>query len=292
MLCSSHREQNVKPAEEGQKSKGGLEGGEGERKKEGGIKETRIPLFATLRHRGSKMQIDSPQSKDGRSNDGHDPGHRRVRRPPKHEDANGHQDGPHDGRRQPKLGLAAPRDASLLLQLGHEPGADAEPHRVRQHAEHHAHADAHESQANLPQVEAVVRREDERERAEEEVEDAQQNGGEDAQAEAHGLEDEQLKGPLQGGAHGLDHSLLRLFRGGQPPLVAGVLSQLASLISENYRVYNLTRQTLMSVIDSMVSSHVGVLVNKNKGEDSILRYVSGTRTTMATHMTPAQMSRT
>lgn len=163
--------------------------------------------------------------------------HRRVRRPRKHKDANRHQDRPQDGRRQPKLGLAAARHASLLRQLRNQPAADTVPHRVRQYADDHAYSEAQEGQADLVRLKAVVLAKDDAKGAEEDVQDAQQKGAEDVEEEAHGLEHEQLEGPLQGDEHGLEDGLLHLFVGSEPAVVAGLLADLAGLVSEQYRVY-------------------------------------------------------
>lgn len=137
----------------------------------------------------------SPDSKYGRSNDGNDPVHPRIRGPCKHEDASRHQHGTHDGRRQAELGLAGPLDARLLLQFQRKTLADAGPQGTCSHCGDEADANAQEGQADLPQVERVVCSKDEREGPEEEVQNTEENGPKDAQAQAHWLENEQLERP-------------------------------------------------------------------------------------------------
>lgn len=65
--------------------------------------------------------------------------HRRVRRPSKHEDAHRYGNRARNRRRQPKLRLARPLDARILLQAPHEIGPDAVPQGIQ--ARHKGHTD-------------------------------------------------------------------------------------------------------------------------------------------------------
>ena len=65
------------------------------------------------------------------------------------------------------------------------------PEGVGGDGDEHARHDPDESQARLPQVEAVHVHEDEIERAEEQVQDPQQDGGEEAQARHHRFQRQQ-----------------------------------------------------------------------------------------------------
>lgn len=78
--------------------------------------------------------------------------------------------------------------------------------------------------------------EHEGERSEEEVQDAQKNGREYAQIQAHGLEEEELEGPDTAPRNGPKHRLVHLFDGCSPGRVARVLSELDGFSAEKYRV--------------------------------------------------------
>lgn len=124
-------------------------------------------------------------AKDGRANDGRDPVDMRIRGPGKDEDTNGGKDGTADSRRQSKLWLAVSTNAGFLFELRGEVLANAVPDRVGGNAEEHANADTDKGQANLPQVPAVVGAKDQGKSAKEEVENAEEDGGLDAQTGAH-----------------------------------------------------------------------------------------------------------
>ncbi len=94
------------------------------------------------------------------------------------------------------------------------------PKRRAQARNHHRHKQAHERQTNLPEVEAVVGAEDERERAEEEVQQAEQDGGVNVEDDGHGLEDEDLEGAEEGVADCLGDGFGGLFDGRPPAVVA------------------------------------------------------------------------
>lgn len=72
------------------------------------------------------------------------------------------------------------------------------PERIRGNCDEHTNANAQETQPSLPQVEAVDFPEYQGERAEKEVEDAQQDAREQAQVETHRLEEQQEKGAIEG----------------------------------------------------------------------------------------------
>ncbi len=89
--------------------------------------------------------------------------------------------------------------AGLLTALFRKPIAGSLPYRRARHCQNHrSNEQPHEAQPNLPQVEAVVVREDEREGAEEQVQDAEKNGGVEIQDKGHGLIDQYLERPNGG----------------------------------------------------------------------------------------------
>ena len=178
----------------------------------------------------------SPKSEHARPDDRDNPVHRRVRREPKPKQADGDQRRARNDGRQLVLGLV-PGLARRLLAARGQPLPRLVPYRRRGAASGHGDEEAHEGQADLPQVEAVVPAEDEGESAEEEVQDAEEDGRVDVEDEAHGLVDEQLEGPQQGIADRLTDGLLLLFDRSFPPLVTCFLSQLLCLSLQQDRIY-------------------------------------------------------
>lgn len=129
----------------------------------------------------------SPSAEHSRSNDGGDPMDPGEQRPAENKEANGHEDGSADDRGQTELGLATAFTTRFYLQPGDEALADALPDRFAHGGDGHAHNQAVEGEADLPQIEAVRVGEDEGEGAEKDIEHAQQDGGQDAEVENHHL---------------------------------------------------------------------------------------------------------
>lgn len=84
------------------------------------------------------------------------------------------------------------------IHVADETGADSMPYGIRGNPDDETAADPQERQPYLPEVEAMVRAEDEGKGPKEEIKDAEKDSRVDAQAQAHGLEDEQLERPQQG----------------------------------------------------------------------------------------------
>ena len=85
----------------------------------------------------------------------------------------------------------------------------------------------------MPQVETVDVAENQGEGAEEEVENAEEDGGEEAQVEDHELKNEQLEGPKEREADSPGNGLLVLFHGGFPAVVTSFLSPRPGHVTEN-----------------------------------------------------------
>lgn len=81
-----------------------------------------------------------------------------------------------------------------------------------------------ERQADLPEVEAVDILEDEREGAEEEIQNAEEDGGEEAKVEAHGIEEKEEKGPIQRADDGPEDRSVRHLDGRLPSVVPGLVA--------------------------------------------------------------------
>jgi len=185
-----------------------------------------------------------PCAEHGRSDNGSDPVNVGVRRPAEDEEADGDEEGTADGGRQAELGLAAADGARVALEAGDEAVANVVPEGVGGRGEEHADEDAHEGEADLPEIEAVDVAEDEGEGAEEEIEDAEEDGGEEAEVEDHGLEDEELEGTLEGDADCADDGLVSLLHGGFPAVVAGFAALLDGFGAEDDGVWVLVSPSL------------------------------------------------
>lgn len=95
------------------------------------------------------------------------------------------------------------------------------PNRIGQDTDDEADTDAQESQANLPEIESIMGLKDKGESPEEEIKNAQKDCREDAEVEAHGLEDEKLKRSYQRLRNRSDNRfLLGQFHGRFPSCVA------------------------------------------------------------------------
>ena len=79
------------------------------------------------------------------------------------------------------------RTPVILILLNQSP-IIPKPKRIRCQRDQHSHQEAEECKSDLRQREVVVIAEDERERAEEEVQDAQQESREDTQIQDHEFE--------------------------------------------------------------------------------------------------------
>ena len=123
-----------------------------------------------------RMRVGAPHAEDGAAENRHDPVHRAVRRPSEPEQARGDEDGAGDGGREPILGLVATWLAPGGLARPDQTLVLTVPERVRRDAEHHADEHAEEGQADLVQLEVVFGLEDDGERAEEEVDEPEQQG--------------------------------------------------------------------------------------------------------------------
>lgn len=119
-----------------------------------------------------------PCTEDSGADNRNNPVHTGVRSPAEPEEANGHQESAGHGRWEAELWRRLDALlAFLFLVLRDEMGMVLEPERLSQDAYNHADAEAAECQPDLIQVEAVVDPEDQWKSAEEEVDDAQQDGG-------------------------------------------------------------------------------------------------------------------
>jgi hypothetical protein len=170
--------------------------------------------------------------------------------------------------RQLVLGLLAAAAA-----LG-EPPAQPVPEGRRHCRQRHGHEDTQEGQPDLPEVEAVVGREDEWKGAEEEVQQPEEHGRVQVEDQAHGLVVEHLQRTQQRHADGLPHGTGRAgLHGRQVARVAGRLAEAGGFVGEEDGVRG---------IISFFSRGMG-----RRGDP---RYVSGTKNHRASRMTPASIS--
>lgn len=142
--------------------------------------------------KGNTRQVHSPQTKDRRPNDRHDPMHPRIRAKPEHEQTTRNERGAHNDGRQLVLGLAL-HDARLLESLLGQAISNARPDGSDEAGQDHGHAEAHEGESDLPEIEAIVGAENEGKCAKEEIQNAQEYRRVDVQDETHGLKQEKLK---------------------------------------------------------------------------------------------------
>lgn len=96
-------------------------------------------------------------------------------------ECNRHDPGPNNRTREPEFRL---RSTPLSLAAPHEPSITCPPNRVTRNSHEHADKQPHEGQSRLREREAVIVLEYKRERAEEKVENAEQDGAQNAEAEA------------------------------------------------------------------------------------------------------------
>ncbi|KFY08425.1 hypothetical protein V492_06235, partial [Pseudogymnoascus sp. VKM F-4246] len=123
-----------------------------------------------------------------------------------------------------------------MLILLHKPPIILIPERIRRQRDQHAHQETKECQSDLREREVVVIAEDERKRAEEEVEDAEQEAGEDAEIQDHEFQREQLEGPVERDANLVRDSLSAQLHGGFVAVVACLGADLARLVAEEHGV--------------------------------------------------------
>lgn len=98
---------------------------------------------------GEKERTSLPRTEDGGADNRHDPMHAAVRGPAEHEDADGHDGGARNRRRQAVLRLAPPGLAAGALAVAHEAAVVAKPERVGHGGGDHAGEDAEEGEADL-----------------------------------------------------------------------------------------------------------------------------------------------
>ncbi len=153
--------------------------------------------------------------------------------PPKGKQPDGNKERPKDGRREPKFGLAATLHSCPFLEAPDEARANAVEYRVRSPSHERTNEYAQKAKTDLPEIEAVDFAKDEGEGAEEEVKNAEEDGCEQAQAENHELEDQELKGSEERDPNGLDNGLVGPFDGSLPAVVAGFLSPRPGHVPEN-----------------------------------------------------------